>query len=349
MTASTDVLTGGTSPRPSPRGLSRTVERARSAILREPLAWATLATDLLLIAGFGLASDGIFVSTASLQALGINSAQVILLAIAAAIVLGLGEIDISLGANLVGASVVSGTVVATMSPDSPAGTVILVGLLVGILTSVFVGALNAFSILVLKVNSFITGLATLGVLTGFVYIFTGGSNVVGIPQSLQDGFGSATLALVPAPVWLAVGASIIVWYVVRRTRLGLHLLACGSARDAASRAGVRTARTLLLTFLIDGALCGAAGFIDLSRFGTTDITGHQSDALAAIAGAVIGGTRLSGGRISILGAVSGALLASILQTGLIVLGLPSFYQLVVIGLVLVTAVAIGQRRDAARP
>ena len=94
-----------------------------------------------------------------------------------------------------------------------------------------------------------------------------------------------------------------------------------------------------------GAVAGLAAFIDLSRFATTNITGDQTDALAAVAAAIIGGTKLFGGTVSIPGAVIGALLAVILQDGLVLIGLQNFYQLIAIGCVLIGAVYIDQRRQ----
>jgi ribose transport system permease protein len=87
-------------------------------------------------------------------------------------------------------------------------------------------------------------------------------------------------------------------------------------------------------------LAGIAGVYDIARFSTTNISGHQTDALAAIAGAVIGGTNLFGGRVSIPGAVFGSFLAEILNTGLVILGMSSFYQLIAVGVVLIVAVYI---------
>jgi ribose transport system permease protein len=93
-----------------------------------------------------------------------------------------------------------------------------------------------------------------------------------------------------------------------------------------------------------GFLAGIAAVIDLSRFATTNLAGHQTDALAAIAGAVIGGTALFGGSVSIPGAVLGAILAVILETGLIIQGLQPFYQLIAVGVVLIGAVYIRGRQ-----
>jgi ribose transport system permease protein len=103
---------------------------------------------------------------------------------------------------------------------------------------------------------------------------------------------------------------------------------------------------LVVSFVIVGALAGFAGFVDLSRFATTNLAGHQTDALAAITACVIGGTSLFGGRVSIGGVLTGTLLAVILQDGLVVIGLSSYYQLIAIGVVLIAAVFLDGRRSS---
>jgi len=118
----------------------------------------------------------------------------------------------------------------------------------------------------------------------------------------------------------------------------------GSSRDAAVRAGLRVNRQLTSTFVLVGGLAGLAGLFDLTRFATTNLSGHTTDALAALTAAVIGGTSLFGGHISMPGVLAGALLAVILQDGLIIIGVSAFYQLVAIGVVLIVAVTIDQRR-----
>ena len=150
--------------------------------------------------------------------------------------------------------------------------------------------------------------------------------------ALQDGFGLATVAGVPLPALVALAVAVSAALVMAYTRMGIRLLAIGSLRSAATRAGVRVDRFVLVLFAAVGALAGLAGFLDLARFATTTVSGHTLDPLAAAAAAVIGGTAISGGRVSILGAVAGALLAVILQSGLVIVGLPAFYQQITIGL-----------------
>ncbi|TKB18640.1 MAG: ABC transporter permease [Mesorhizobium sp.] len=312
---------------------------------RESMAVSILILDVLLVLVFGAVTGGIMLQTSALQALAVNSAETILLACGAAIVLGLGEIDISLGAVLIAASVIGGNLVIALPAGTSAPLAILAGLVACAVTGMACTAISAFCLLFLRVNSFITTLGMLGILTGFVFVVTGGTNLVGLPTAIQDGFGSVViLSVIPLPALLSLLAAAVVWFVLNKTRFGVHVLAAGSSRSATVRAGVNITLTIFLTYLIVGLLAGLAGFIDISRFATTDVSGHQTDALAGIAGAVIGGTRLTGGRVSILGAVAGALLASILQIGLVVAGFQAFYQLIAIGFILLAAVAISQRQ-----
>ena len=113
--------------------------------------------------------------------------------------------------------------------------------------------------------------------------------------------------------------------------------------EAASRAGINTDRHLMGLFALMGLLAGIATMIDISRFATTNISGHQTDNLQAIAAAVIGGTSLFGGVASIPGTVVGTLIPVVLGTGLIFLRVDSFYQLIVIGLIIIIAVYVDQR------
>lgn len=313
-------------------------------LLSRTAFWIAL-TNILLILVFGMLSrNNVFLSGANFQNLALDSTQVILLAVGAAILLAAGEFDISMGATLILSSVVSGIVVINLQTDSVV-LLIIVGGLVAVATGVLVGLVNGIIVTRLKVNSLIATLAMMGIVTGVANILTGGADLAGIPTSLQSDFGTFYLFdALPLPAVVAVIVTAFFWMVMTQTRFGLHTLASGSSRPAANRAGIKTAMHVTFLYMIVGGLAGLAGLIDISRFATTNIAGHQVDALSAIAGAVIGGTSLFGGRISVWGALIGALLAVILQAGLVVLGLPSFYQLIVIGIVLIGAVYVDESR-----
>lgn len=317
--------------------------------------WIALV-DIAAIIFFGIQNSN-FWSGASFINIGQSAAELVLLALASAYLLGAAEFDISLGANVILSSVVGGKVILAVSGTRAQVTAgeyprlgmgIALGILACVATGVAVGLLNGFVVGVMKVNSLITTLATLGVAQGVADILTNGGNLDSIPSQLQTGFGIRTWLGIPLPVIVTVAALAILWFALAKTRFGLHTLALGSSRRAAHRAGLRVERQLLKLFVLAGGLAGVAGFIDLTRFATTNITGHQTDGLIALAGAVIGGTSLTGGRVSLIGAVIGALLPVILQSGLVVIGLPAYYQLVAVGVVLMVAVYIDQQRRGIR-
>jgi ribose transport system permease protein len=210
------------------------------------------------------------------------------------------------------------------------------------------GATNAILVTRLHVNSFIATLATTGIGTGIALVITNGIDVAYVPPALQSDFsGVKLLGLVPEPVMLPVVIIPILWYLLNRTRFGVHTQALGSSRLAATRAGIDAPRHILKLFMLMGVMAALAGLVDVSRFGTTSVSAHTSDALAAIAACVIGGTSLYGGRASIGGSTIGTFIPVVLASGLIIVGVTSFYQLIAVGVILIVAVNIDQRRHTA--
>lgn len=276
-------------------------------------------------------------SVSNAQNIAVNATQAALLAIALAILLGAGELDLSVGANVVLSSVAGASVVQGL--DSPAAAAVL-GLAACLGTGVALGLLNGVVVAYVGVNSLIATLGTLGIAQGTALLVPGGADIGNLPLGLQDHFGLATVAGIPVPALVAGIVAAIAWAAMRYTRFGVHTLAVGSSRGAAVRRGLRVERHVLALFVIAGGLCGIAGFIDIARFASTTVAGHQLDALAAITAVVIGGGALAGGRVSIPGAVLGALLIVVLQVGLVVVGLDPFWQLIAVGAVLIAAVTL---------
>lgn len=347
-----EVATPAQPDQPGPPAKRTAVTSWRSHLRHPALGIALI--DLLLILGFGIFSTGhVFFHGSNFTNMGLDAAQVVLLSVGSAILLAAAELDISLGANVILSSVVSGRVmvsVADVNADltgyKHSGFGIFVGIVAAIVTGTVFGIVNGLVVTRLRVNSFITTLGTLGIGTGLSLAVSGGSNIEGVPPSVQDNFGIKNIGAVPLPALVTAVLVLITGLLITFTRFGLHTLAIGSSRPAAARAGIGIDGHVFKLFIIVGFLAGVAGVMDISRFATTNLSGHQTDALAAIAGAVIGGTALFGGRISVLGAVFGAFLAVILQTGLVILGLQPFYQQVAIGAVLILAVFL--RSNAAR-
>jgi ribose transport system permease protein len=313
-------------------------------------ALSIFAVDAVAVLIFSALSGWVFLTQDSLSNIALDSSESVLLCIGVAFLLGAGELDISIGANVILSSVVGGMMMGAFTDPVAAG---VAGAAVCLATGGIVGAVNALIVTRLRVTSFIATLATLGIVTGTAYVLTNGYNLASVPLELQSDFGVAKLGgMVPFPALIALAVAVAASFVLNLTRFGLHTLALGSSREAAIRAGIKVRKNLLALYVLAGCCAGLSGFIDLSRYASTNLSGHQTDALAAIAGAVIGGTNLFGGRISVWGAVFGALLAVILQDGLVVVGLAAFYQLIAVGIVLIVAVSLREfagSDDAAVP
>ncbi|MDN4472606.1 ABC transporter permease [Demequina zhanjiangensis] len=300
-----------------------------------------ILVEIVVIAFFfAMSPEGAFLNAANVRGMLLTASQVLLLAIGQAILMSAGKIDISQGAVLILASVASGQVmVALQGSMSPAATLI-VGLAVALLIGAVLGAAIGILVGVVGINSLVATLGMLSIATGVAQVATGGVNIFGMPGELSDWFGSVRFGAIPLPVILSLAVIGVIWAVYRLTPWGTHTLATGSNALAARRVGIKTVRNTIGIFIVSSTLAGLAGYIDLARYSTTNISGHLNDSMAAIAAALIGGTALTGGRISFLGAIVGALLAILLQSGLVIINLSPFYQTIAVGAMLLIAVSL---------
>jgi len=218
---------------------------------------------------------------------------------------------------------------------------IFLGFLACLLSGMIFGLVNGLLIAYGRINSLITTLGTMGIGSGLALLFSkNGQDITGFPVQLQSEFGLKSIASIPVPTLMALVIAVVFWVIVSHTQFGRHTLAIGSSRVAAERAGLHIKPHLLKLTILAGALAGLAAFVDLAHFQTTVISGHPNDALLAVTAVVLGGTLLEGGRISIFGTICGVALTMILRNGLVIAGIYSSYQLVVVGTVLIIAVGL---------
>jgi ribose transport system permease protein len=341
---STDIKTtpGGTPPQVDTRAVAAKPAWQRVLTTR---ATAILALDIVLFVIF-TAVKPVFASLDNAQTLLLSGTEALLLAVGLAMLLGAGIFDLSLGANLVLSSVVGAEAIKAIAQPSATGTshnvgvAMVAGLVVCLLTGAVFGLVNGLLVAYAQMNALIATLGTLGIGTGLAYVIGGGSDISGLPAQIQENLGLRTVADIPVVAFIAIVIAIILYLVVRFTGFGMRTEAIGSSRVAADRVGIRVPRHLIRLTILAGALAGLAGFVDLSHFASTTITGHANDALNAVTAAVIGGTLLEGGKISIPGAIWGTGLAVILQGGLVIAGVSSYYQLIAVGTVLILAVGL---------
>jgi ribose transport system permease protein len=297
-----------------------------------------------------------FATRFNLTTLTVDAAILLVLAVGQTFVIATAGIDLSVGAVLVCASVVSAKVMLAISgaAGSTYGTtsggwgVVLAGFAVAIAVGAFFGLLNGVLIALAQIPALIVTLGTLGIALGLAQIISGGQDVRAVPELLVNQIGSGAFAGVPALVCISVAVAVVAGLLLHLTRFGAWTFAVGSNQEAARRAGVTVLAQLIKVYVLSGTLAGLAGIMSVARFSTTTINGHTADNLATISAVVLGGTSLFGGVGSIVGTVIGVFIPIILLNGFVILGIPPFWQTVAMGAVLIVAVYIDQVKRRAR-
>jgi ribose transport system permease protein/inositol transport system permease protein len=271
-----------------------------------------------------------------------------LIAIGMTFVILTAGIDLSVGslmalAGLVGAYVAKGgladrfAIGASVEAGNPAIMALGAALLVGMLG----GALQGAAITRLKVPPFVVTLGGLTAFRGAALLFSGGGPISGFAAD-YTWWGQGRVGPVPVPVIIFLGCAIVAHLVLRYFQFGQHVYATGGNSRAAALNGVSTRRVVFLVYVVVGFFCGLAGFLLSSRLNSAEAVAGLGVELTVIAAVVIGGTSLFGGVGGIFGTVVGACLIGVLTNGLVLLNVSSFIQQIVIGIILVAAVAFDQ-------
>ena len=284
-----------------------------------------------------------FVSASNARNIATDAAVLLVLAVGMTFVIITAGIDLSVGAVLVFSGVISARLMNEVGGNNW-GT-ILIGLGAALGAGTAWGTLNGFLIAKAKIPALIVTLGTLGMALGGALLITGGVDEREVPFKLIDTIGiGRVFDQVPYLVIIAFGVAIVFGVVLAATRFGRNTYAIGSNEEAARRAGINVDRHLIKVYALAGTLSGLAGFMNLARFGTTTIGGHNTDNLQAIAAVVIGGTSLFGGVGTVLGTVFGVFIPAVLQNGFVITGVQPFWQQVAVGAVLIGAVYLDQLR-----
>jgi len=221
------------------------------------------------------------------------------------------------------------------------GTPPVVATLAGIVAGGLMGLVNGLIISKGKVAPFIATLGTMTVLRGLALVMSNGSPISDFNSDFFSMLGGGYVArLIPIPVVLMLIVFGIFWFVLKKTVFGRHVYATGGNAESAKLSGVKVDRVQLWVYTISGVMAAIAGVVLTSRLNSaqpTAGTGYELDAIAAV---VLGGTSLTGGRGWIFGTLVGALLIGVLNNGLNLLDVSSFYQQVIKGSVILLAVLI---------
>jgi ribose transport system permease protein/L-arabinose transport system permease protein len=320
-----------------------TFKRFTDAVGAENLS---LVIALVFMVALIASQTEFFFSARNLLNIGQNMAVVGLIAVGMTLVIVSAGLDISVGSIAGCASVVCALMVTQV------GTVIG-GVAFGIGIGIILGLVNATIISILRVNAVVATLATFSAFRGLAFLIAPGGRPVGVLDPTLAQLGSGRLFHVgdfpgiPIAFVILLVIAVCAHFVMRTTVFGRSIYSMGGNPAAARLAGINLTKMRYYIYAISGALSGLAGVIVTARTSSGQpASGTQGLELEAITAVFLGGALLSGGKGTIIGSMLAVLLLATLSNGMNLLGIPTFYQLVAKGLLLVLAVAIGQWRLA---
>ena len=271
------------------------------------LAIATLAAMLM----FSLLSGG-FVSTANLLAIARNSVELLVVSLGMTFVVAMGGIDISIGASM---GIVAVAIGKLLSADG----------------NPLVGLVTATMIVVSRIPPIVATVALLGVYRTVIYFWLGGQWLSGLPTTLTQIIdfrlpGGIPISLAAIPLLYAFA-----FLILRRGPFGLHVLSIGNSIEKARLLGVPVFHTQFLVYVFSGVMAGLAAVYYVGTYRNVEMTIGGTLALDSIVSVVLGGTAIHGGKASLLGTAIAAVLIRLLQNGFTLIGIPSLWQPVITG------------------
>lgn len=303
--------------------------------------YGTLCILLLIVVLFSILSPVYFLRRENIVQIFLQSSVTILTALGEFFPILIAGIDLSIGSVLALSGLVTAKLlVAGLDP-------VLAVLIGGVLVGLTLGAINGLLVNFTGLHPFIITLGTNAIFRGVTLIASGASPVFGLPFGFTGTLTSSVL-FVPVPVILALAVAAVLWFVTARTRPGRNIYAVGGNREAAFFSGIDVKLHTLIVFMISGLCAGLAGVLSTARLGAAEPAAGTGFETFAIASAIIGGTSFFGGKGRIPSVVIGGLIIGTISNGLNLLRVPTFYQLVVMGSLIIVAVTLDRLIARAR-
>ena len=315
----------------SPANTAEQDVRTRSRLGRVP-EWAALLVVLLALGTFFAIRSEFLLRPNNLVNVVTNVAVLGIIAAPATMLLIAGQVDLSVAS----CAVFVGMVMANVAPTS-----LPLAIFAAIGAGLLVGIINAVGVVVFRVNSIITTLATLAAFRGAAKLVSGGQTLI------LDGFGALgtnRILTVPLSAYMFALVALLYYLVLRYTRFGKHIYAMGGDDRAARLAGIKVSRNIVIGFLLSAVSAVLAGLILVSQLGASSPIAAQGLELQVITAVILGGASLSGGRGSMMGTIVAVFIIGLLDNGLNLLSVQSFWQEIILGALLLSAVAFDQFR-----
>ena len=318
-----------------------TAERRRALIQEYGIFLA-----FLILAAILSVSNEFFLTPGNISNVLLQTSINGVLAIGMTFVILTGGIDLSVGSVVALAGIVSASFATTSSTAAIYGAPypVAIPLAVGVAVGVACGALSGLIVSYFSVPAFVTTLGMLSAARGLTLIYGGGRPVPALTPEFRW-IGTGHVLGIPAPVVILAVVFGLAWWILARTRFGRYIYAVGGNAHAAKTSGIDVVRIRFAVYVISAGLAGLAGMLLSARTGSALPQAGIAYELDAIAAVVIGGTSLAGGMGRVSGTLIGALLIGVMNNGLDLMGVESYYQQVIKGFLIVAAVMLDQSKN----
>ena len=293
--------------------------------------YGLIAALIILIVAFAFSNEYFFTANNLLNVARQVSVTAIV-AVGMTFVIISGGIDLSVGSNLAFSGVVAS--MAFVSTGSAP-----LALLAGIATGGIIGLINGLITAKGRITGFIVTLAMLGVVRGFAFIITGGNPVTASDPGFTW-FGVGSVLGIPVPIVITIVVIALGWFALTKTKFGRYVYAIGGNERASRWTGLKVDGVQTSVYVVVGLLAGLAGVILAGRLGSGQPFAGDGFELDVIAAVILGGSSLAGGRGTILGTVIGVLIIGVLNNGLTLLDVSTYWQMVVQGAIILAAVLL---------
>lgn len=295
--------------------------------------YGTLGIFILITVALGILSPKYFLTTNNLVQVALQSSITILIACGEFFAILIAGIDLSIGSVVALTGMITGKMMAW-------GYAVPIAILVGgVITGAILGAINGGLVNATGLHPFIITLGTQAIFRGITLIMSDARPVFGFPASFKSGI-AGWLWNIPIPVIIALAVAVILSFITDMTRLGRNIYALGGNSQAAWFSGINIKLHTLIVFIISGITAGIAGVVMTARLGAAEPLAGVGFETFAIASAIIGGASFFGGKGKILGVVMGGLIIGVINNGLNLLNVATYYQQIVMGALIIGAVTL---------
>jgi ribose transport system permease protein len=299
----------------------------------------TIALILLVVFFFAMRPD-VFLTFTNVRNILFQVSILAIIAGAQTLVMVVGDFDLSLAAT----SSLAGAVAASLMLD---GTATLPAILVALAVGLGVGLANGFLVAYVGLSAFVATLATMTSVTGLAYLVTEGTTLFDLPAGFNS-LGQGRVLNIPVPVYIAIVLSVVLWGLLRFTTTGRKWYAIGGNVEVSRLSGINVQRGRLLAFAAAGLISAVGGILLAARLGSASAVQGSDNLLFSVAAVFLGMTVIRSGRANLVGTMVGVAIIGVMSNGLNILGVNSYVQQVVTGLIIIAAVTLSSVRTRER-